>query len=258
MAIIEYHRPNTIDEALQLLSRPEPITVPLGGGSAIREMFSKSIAVVDLQALGLDQIERQGNRLDIGARASLESLMNFVAIMPALRQAIELEAAHNQRQTATVAGTLVSAGGRSPFATAMLALDAQITLLPGDVGASEHNIPLGDLLLQRGEMLPGRLITVITIPLNVRMCFDSVARTPADRPIVCAAAVQWPGGRTRVALGGYGNAPVLAMDGPEAAGAEIAARDAYCRAGDVWASAEYRQEIAAVLTRRCVETFVIE
>jgi CO/xanthine dehydrogenase FAD-binding subunit len=258
MKIIEYHRPNSIDEALQLLSRPEPLTVPLGGGSAIREMFPRPVAVVDLQALGFDQVERQGNRLDIGARVALEDLMKFPAIMPALRQAIELEAAHNQRQAATAAGALVSAGGRSPFATAMLALDAQITLKPGEDGASEEIVSLGDLLLQRGEMLPGRLITEIKIPLNVRMCFDSVARTPADRPIVCAAAVQWSGGRTRIALGGYGNAPILAMDGPEATGAEIAAREAYCQAGDVWASAEYRQEVAGVLARRCVESFVIE
>ncbi len=257
MPIVEYHRPESIDEALTLLNRPEPLTVPLGGGSSIREIFTQPVAVVDLQSLGLDQLERQGNRLDIGARVSLESLMNNPAIMPALRQALELEAGHNQRQSATIAGTLVSAGGRSPFTTAMLSLDAQIVLLPGDDGGGEKMIALGDLLLQRGDLLRGRLIVAVKIPLNVRMCFDSVARTPADRPIVCAAAAQWPRGRTRVALGGYGQAPVLAMDGPESEGAEIAAREAYCRAGDVWGSAEYRQEIAGVLTRRCVESFSV-
>jgi hypothetical protein len=30
-------------------------------------------------------------------------------------------------------------------------------------------------------------------------------------------------------------------------------QDAYSQAGDEWASAEYRQEIAAVLARRCLE-----
>ena len=30
--IVEYHRPNNLDEALLLLSRDYPHTVPLGGG----------------------------------------------------------------------------------------------------------------------------------------------------------------------------------------------------------------------------------
>ena len=35
--------------------------------------------------------------------------------------------------------------------------------------------------------------------------------------------------------------------------AEQAARDAYSRANDEWASAEYRMETAAVLARRCLQ-----
>jgi CO/xanthine dehydrogenase FAD-binding subunit len=88
------------------------------------------------------------------------------------------------------------------------------------------------------------------------MAYESVARTPADLPIVCAAAAGWPSGRTRLALGGFGMAPLLALDGPEPEGAEIAARSAYSDAGDEWASAEYRREIAPVLARRCIEQLI--
>jgi len=82
-----------------------------------------------------------------------------------------------------------------------------------------------------------------------------VARSPADLPIVCAAVAKWPSGRTRVILGGYGESPLLAMDGPNPQGADIAARDAYREAGDQWASAEYRSDVAAKLTRRCIDEF---
>jgi CO/xanthine dehydrogenase FAD-binding subunit len=41
------------------------------------------------------------------------------------------------------------------------------------------------------------------------------------------------------------------MDGNETSGIEAAARNAFQEAADVWASAEYRMEIAAVLTKRC-------
>jgi CO/xanthine dehydrogenase FAD-binding subunit len=44
------------------------------------------------------------------------------------------------------------------------------------------------------------------------------------------------------------------MDGPEAEGAQAAAQNAYSHAVDDWASAEYRQEVVGVLTRRCIET----
>ncbi len=120
-----------------------------------------------------------------------------------------------------------------------------------------EKIPLGSYLPLRDERRPNHLITRITIPNNVELGYEYVARTPADLPIVCAAVALWPSGRTRVALGGYGNTPILAMDGPESEGAEQAARDAYREAGDQWASAEYRSDVAKVLVRRCIQIFSI-
>jgi CO/xanthine dehydrogenase FAD-binding subunit len=250
--ILEYHRPETIAEALALLARPEIPSIPLGGGSALDRSAKEPIAVVDLQALGLDFIQTRGNKLDIGATASLQTLLEEARIPAALRAAIRHEVAYNIRQVATLAGSLVSADGRSPFATAMLALDAELVYWPGE-NAGEGRVSLGDLFALRGETLRGRLITQATIPLNARLGYTYVARTPADLPLVCAAVAQWPSGRTRVCLGGYGSAPRLVMDGEEASGAELAARNAYAQAGDDWASAEYRQEVAAVLVRRCIE-----
>jgi CO/xanthine dehydrogenase FAD-binding subunit len=94
----------------------------------------------------------------------------------------------------------------------------------------------------------------VRLPSNTRLAYESVARTPVDLPIVCAALAQWPSGRVRLALGGFGEAPVLAFDGPEPGGLEIAARDVYSRAGDEWASPEYRQEVAGTLAKRCLLT----
>ena len=56
-----------------------------------------------------------------------------------------------------------------------------------------------------------------------------------------------------MAVGGYGKTPKLAMDGPNSVGAEIAAKDVYHEAADVWASALYRREMAEILTKRCLE-----
>jgi CO/xanthine dehydrogenase FAD-binding subunit len=97
------------------------------------------------------------------------------------------------------------------------------------------------------------LISEVSFPLNVKAAYERIARTPADQPIVCAAVVQWSSGRTRLALGGWGDSPILAMDGPEAEGLEIAARSAYSHAEDEWASGEYRQEMAGILALRCIK-----
>ena len=56
-----------------------------------------------------------------------------------------------------------------------------------------------------------------------------------------------------MSIGGYGQAPVLAMDGPEPEGGEVAARAVCSHAGDEWASAAYRSDVAGVLARRCLD-----
>ena len=249
MKIIEYHRPTQIDEALALLGRDSPKTLPLGGGTWLNQPGMQPVAVVDLQALPLNQLQRQGLHLRMGATITLQGLLELAAELPAdLTAAIHHEASYNLRQVATLAGTLIAAGGRSPFTTALLALDANVHILPED-----QDLSLGDLLPFRSERLLGRLISWVAIPLNARLAYEYVARTPADQPIVCAAAAVWPSGRVRLALGGYGSSPRLVFDGSEPAGAEVAAQSAYSQAEDEWASASYRQEIAGVLAKRCLE-----
>ncbi|MFC1921927.1 FAD binding domain-containing protein [Chloroflexota bacterium] len=243
--IVEYYRPKNIAETLSLLSETQINTVLMGGGTAIDRYSTEPFAVLDLQDVGLSSIQVSGSVLEIGATATLQSLFEYPQIQEALISSIYHEATQNLRQVATAAGTLIAADGRSPFTTAMYALDAALTMIP-----DEEQISLGDLLALGKKSLAKRLITKITIPLNVRLAYEYVARTPADLPIVCAAVAVWSSGRTRVVLGGYGEEPVLAMDGPGGGGAEIAARDAYSHSDDQWATAEYRQEIAKVLVKR--------
>ncbi len=259
--ILEYHRPQSVEQALNLLARPQPETRPLGGGSFLTQPSTIDFAVVDLQALGLDGLEMQGGSLKLGATLTLQNLLEAFddggslsapsvqtkGDLEGLRQAILHEAALNLRQAASVAGALMAADGRSPFAAAMLAADAQLTVLPGP-----QQLGLGDVLPVRADVLRARLISQVSLPANLVLRYAAVGRTPADRPIVCAAVACWPSGRTRLALGGFGSAPTLAFDGGEAGGLESAASSAYADAGDAWASAEYRAAVAAVLARRCL------
>jgi putative selenate reductase FAD-binding subunit len=253
--ITQYFRPETLQQALELLARPN--TIPLAGGTLINtpdfasndplQSQSSEITVVDLQGLGLNHIRKHGNSLEIDACVTLQQLLENQHIPDGLNRAIKQEASLNIRNAATVAGTLVACTGRSPFVTALLALDAKLTLQPDD-----QEITLGNLLPLRNSLLLKKLIIRVTIPLNLKFSFEYVARTPADRPIVCATVAQWASGRTRLALGGYGPAPLLAMDGTNGDDIQASARNAFNEAADEWASAEYRTEIAATLANRCL------
>ena len=243
--ITNYHRPTTLDEALTLLAQPN--TLPLGGGTLLSHTVSGTVSVVDLQALGLNHIHKKGSNLEMGATVTLQQLLESEHCPVTLKTAIKLEAPLNLRNSATVAGTLVSCDGRSTFACALHALDLKIDIRTSNTESRVLNI---------GEFLPLRprgLITQITIPLNITFAFDIVARTPSDKPIVCAALARWSKGRTRLAVGGWGKSPTLAMDGTEADGLETAARNACHESNDEWASSEYRMDVAATLAKRCLE-----
>ncbi len=249
--ITAYHRPRTLEEALQLIGRSEPPTFPLGGGTLLSHTRPEAIEVVDLQALGLNTIRKKGNNLEIGATVTLQQLLEHGNFPACLKSAITLDAPLNLRNAATVAGSLVAADGRSTFAASMLALDARLKLQPND-----QEMAVGELLPLRAARLRGKLITRLDIPLNVQFAFEYVARTPADKPVVCAALTIWPSGRTRLALGGYGTAPHLAMDGTESEGLETAAQNAFQEAEDEWATAEYRRSMAVLLAKRCKAALV--
>jgi len=254
--ITEYYRPENLDQALSLIHRSDPRTVVLGGGLYINEVIKDPIAVVDVQGLGLDKIEKKGKNLQVGAAATLQSLLTSGLIPPALEKAIKHQETYNRRHAATIAGTIVSTNGRAPIAGVLLALDADLELV--EKGKKVVSAKMGDFLPLREEILSGKLITSVLIPLSIPISYHYVARSPADLPIVAAVAAIWPSGRTRVVLLGYGDQPIMVFDGPGKEGAVIAARDAYSGAADQWASGEYRSNTAAVLVKRCLDEIAVK
>jgi carbon-monoxide dehydrogenase medium subunit len=246
MAPLEYHRPKSLAEALSLLPRG----TPLGGGTALTPQRNSIESVIDLQSLGLDRHEAAAGEITAGAAESLEAFAVACAgDLAALSEAARLEAGLNIRNMATVAGALIAADGSSSLATTLLAARARLVVEPGST-----EIPVDEALHGGAEPLKGKIVTALRIPRPAYLGYRQVARSPADRPIVCASVArsEHPS-RIRGALGGYGNFPSLLEElppDPEAAG--IVAREVYAVAGDAWASAEYRAHVAGVLIRRLV------
>jgi CO/xanthine dehydrogenase FAD-binding subunit len=252
--ITQYHRPRTLDEALTLLIQPD--TVPLGGGTLLSHGSADPVQAVDLQLLGLDSLEKNGNNLEVGAAAPLQSLLESKECPEDMKQALKLEAPLNIRNTATAAGTLAACDGRSTFVSILLATDSKVEQAFLENSKIKYRITnIGDYLPVR----PRGLITKIIMPLNVKLAFEYAARTPSDKPIVCIAVAVWGSGgsgRMRMAVGGHGRSPLLAMDGTSSDDLVTAARNAFHEAADEWGGAEYRMDVAATLARRCFELLV--
>jgi CO/xanthine dehydrogenase FAD-binding subunit len=252
---MEYHRPRSLDEALDLLKR----SIPLAGGTRLTPGRRGLSSVVDLQEVGLDSFEVNGTGLTAGACLTLQSLVEHGDVIPpALTQVCLLEAGWNLRNAATLGGSLMAADGRSPLLTVLLALGTRVLLQPGS-----EDVGLDVFLGRRGTDLTGRLITSVSIPHPSWVTYDQVARSPADRPVVCAAAAESARGsssiRLGVALGGFGTRPLLLSSADEDPGSEDAAErigelasEGYARAGDAWASSDYRSEVAGILVRRVI------
>jgi CO/xanthine dehydrogenase FAD-binding subunit len=246
--ISDYYRPDTVHDALALLMDERKKCKPLGGGTKLSRQHRGDFAVVDLQNTGLDQIERQGKRLQVGAVARMAALLEHEDVHPEIKRAIKIDATANLRNMATLGGWLVSSDGRSVLSTVLLALDITLTWEPGG-----ERVRMGDWLPMRELEPPGVLITNMQWWLSPYLVFEYVARSPKDQPILIVAAAQWDSGRTRIALGGYGMTPIVAMDGLDDTGVDIASRDAYYVAEDHWATAVYRREVAAKLALRCLD-----
>jgi len=179
--IVEYLRPHSIEEALLLLSRATPFTVPLGGGVSLSRNREESIAVVDLQELGLNAIEKSVDTLKIGAAVTLQEIYENPATPQALRDAIRLEMNFNLRQMATIGGLAASAEGLSPTSVVLVTLMAELKLEPGGEMMALENFT------DKHNSARRKLITEIHLSPEPNCQFLAVGRTRYDKPFTCAA-----------------------------------------------------------------------
>lgn len=259
----EYHCPVSLDEALRLLRRENVHTAILAGGTDLIGQRNGAVeAVIDLAGLGLDFIERADSALRLGAMVRLQTI---VEELPDVAGGLLAETAHRMagchiRNVATLGGTL--AGGRlhSPLGVALAALGARVEV----AGETVETLPWPKL---PPEKLNGKLVTAVVIELpggEIGAAYEQVGRTPADQPIVCAAAVADAAGEgavsARVAVGG-----LLADDLQQLELTVTASHPDISPVSDIASglpetallsdhlgSAAYRQSIAPTLARRAL------
>jgi carbon-monoxide dehydrogenase medium subunit len=267
-APFEYERADSAEAALALLAEHGDEAKLLAGGMSLLPLMKLRLAVpavlVDVGRLrDLSYVRDAGDHVAIGALTRHRDLetSDLLREQCGMLRAVAAEVGDNQvRHRGTIGGSVAHGDPASDLPAALLALDATFVARG----------PAGERTVAAGEFFTGfletalaedELLTEIRVPKTDAFGFSyqKFNRRAQDWAIVGALALR-VAGASRVALVTMG-APPLRANGVEdalAGGASVAdaaqlAAEGTEPSSDLNASAEYREELARVLTRRALD-----
>jgi Aerobic-type carbon monoxide dehydrogenase, middle subunit CoxM/CutM homologs len=253
---VEYAKPSSVAEALQILASNDGARALAGGQTLINVMKARAAspdALVDLAALDeLRGIELAADgTLSIGPMTTYTELVDSAEAKarPILAEVCAQIADVQVRNRGTIGGNLCSNDPTNHLPPLMVSIGATMTIAGqgGERVVSADEFFLGVYLT---AVSPGELLTKITLPAGKRDAFAAVT-LGVDGTCIASAAASL-NGSLRIALGCVDATPVLVE--PTSAD-EGAVREAVRGAGldppaDVHASAEYRLHLSEVLAVR--------
>ena len=274
-----YFTPATLDEALALLAERGGDAKPLAGGQslipAMNFRLARPTVLVDLNRISeLAYVRAESGGVAIGAmtrQRTVERSDVVARATPLLAETMPSIAHPQIRNRGTVGGSIAHADPSAELPAVMLALEARFQ---AKSATGERSIPAGaffrgmlETALEPGELLVD--IAVPPLPDRSGTAFLEMARRHGDYALVGVAAVATLDSRgrcqaARLALLSVGDGPVLATEAGKilagqtpseellrAAGDAAATRDVD-PPSDIHASAAYRRQLVAVLTRRAL------
>lgn len=274
-----YVFPKTIEDAIQFLADHKGEACLMAGGTDLipnikRREIPSPAYVVDIKACsGLKEISYDPEQgLRIGALATIHSISQYQPVQrlyPSLVQAALGMASPQIRNRGTFAGNICSAIPSADSAPPLLTFGTNVHLR-GPEG--EREVPL-DQFFRRPRVTaikPDEIVTALTLPRppSRSVYLKLSPRHSMDLAIVgvAAAADQNQGSCTdiRIALGAVAPIPMRASKTEEILKsgqitssiireAALTASEECQPVDDYRASAEYRRDMVAVLTRRALE-----
>ena len=273
-AVFEYHRPDTLADALSLLDRLGDDARLLSGGQSLIPMMNLRLAtpahLIDLAAIAeLSGISVANGEVRIGAMTRQRELLSGhpaldnVPLLPLAAMNI----GHVQtRNRGTVGGSLANADPAAELSLTMVALDATIVVAgrAGErrVSAREFFVDAMTTVLE-----PDEIIVAAVIPVQDRkpVCrFREIARRHGDFALASVAVQRFPpSGELSVGIGAVATTPRHCRHLGARLSAGPAGRDEIVAAmerdfadvnllDDGTASADYRKMLAVELLLDCL------
>jgi carbon-monoxide dehydrogenase medium subunit len=268
-----YHRPETIEEALQSLASFGAEAKVLAGGQSLVPLMSMRLAapahLVDINHLpALDTVAVEPGGVRVGAlarHARIERDDAAYAALPLLRQALSQVAHPTIRNRGTTVGSLVHADPAAEMTAVLAVLGGSVTLR---TTSGEREVDAADFFVgpMESDLRVGELAVAAYFPVpaeNSGTAFVELSRRHGDYALCGVAAVVTVEGdavtAARVGLISVGPGPVVVdlegalRDGrPDPAGVRELVDAAIDPETDIHASADYRRNLAHVLTFRAL------
>ena len=278
----EFHKPASLDDALELLDRFGDDARLLAGGTALvlqmKQRFAQPAHVIGLRSLsgnsGLGAVEETSDGLRIGALCTLRRLEDHSLLrrrIPLLSDTVGRVATRRIRSMATIGGALVNGDPNQDPPPTLIALGATVELTSS---SGARVCPVEELSVDYYEtdVRAGEVLTALDVPIpDTDTCgayLKFLPRTADDYATVSVAAVVsvLPGNicrEARIVLGAAGATPIRAraaedlLRGQELTDAALRAaaakaQDAVDPLDDFRGSADYKREMAGVFTRRAL------
>jgi carbon-monoxide dehydrogenase medium subunit len=265
LAPVEYAKPSTVEDALDLLSTHDGARVLAGGQTLTNVMKARAAApdvLVDLNGLDdLRTITTAGDGgLEIGAMVTLSALMHSPEVgegRPILAEVASQIADVQVRNRGTIGGNICSNDPTNHLPPVVAALGATMTIRGGD---GERTIGPEDFFLgvYMTAVAPGELLTKILIPA-ADGARDGFASVPIGKDGTCivSAAATVSDGQARIALGCVAAIPLILTSMAEEGAVRQAVQSVEIDSpSDVHASADYRRHLAEVVAVRAVQEAV--
>lgn len=273
-----YYRPQSLQEASELVARLGPEARFLAGGTELladlkqqRDQTPHVISLADVP--GLDAIRVEQGDLVIGATARLQQVADSPLVQAhfaPLTETIERMAALQIRHRATIGGNFCGAVPSADTPPICIAAGATVTV--GN-GQGDRTMPAEAFFrgVRETALEPGELLISITIPVQpdasgARYERFQLRKATALAVVGVAARLVLDGEQiagARVALGAVAPVPLLASETSEWLVGKPADEPTFTEAGrraaaeakpisDLRASAEYRRELVDRLTVRAL------
>ena len=166
----EYHRPGSLEEALQLLAEHGDEAKVLAGGQSLIPVMKLRLAapahLIDISRLGMDSIAEADGHLAIGALArhrDLERSDLLRARYPVMAAAAPQISDPIVRNLGTIGGSLCHADPAGDWGSVMLALQASVVLRSG---RGERELPISEFLEDTftTALEPDEILTEVRVP----------------------------------------------------------------------------------------------
>lgn len=216
-----YFRPRTIKEAISILSKYRNSARLVGGGTMVHELAERGLlsnveALVGIEGLDLNYIEKGERTLRIGASTTIADLLESEALgeekcLAGLIEALSEIRPLQVRNVATIGGAICSAIPTFDLPVALVAHDCVVKIVGGR-GAKSMRLEGFYKGIFETKLAAGEMVTEVRVPLKrdgSASAFTKLAVTGDDWAIVNSAVSLTMGyngkcNDVRIAVGGGG------------------------------------------------------